>query len=170
MGERTIRSGIGTYQRPDGQWTHGSLGDTVEVHEDDLERFDRLNPPEPEVVEHDVDSDADEDEVSATTAAELAEAVKAVEDEARKVAQAKADLDRERAEFEAAKVKAAANSDARTEEAASGLPEGDPAKGWTHEQIDEWARHQDPPVELKDDASKDVKLAAIQEYLDAKKS
>lgn len=47
MAERTIRSGIGTYQRPDGQWTHGVLGDVVDVHEDDVERFDRLNPEEP---------------------------------------------------------------------------------------------------------------------------
>lgn len=44
MAERTIRSGIGTYQRPDGVWTHGMLGDVVDVHEDDVERFDKLNP------------------------------------------------------------------------------------------------------------------------------
>lgn len=51
MAERTIRSGIGTYLRPDGQWTHGMLGDVVDVHEDDIERFDRLNPAEPAEVE-----------------------------------------------------------------------------------------------------------------------
>lgn len=44
MAERTIRSGIGTYQRPDGVWTHGMFGDVVDVHEDDVARFDRLNP------------------------------------------------------------------------------------------------------------------------------
>lgn len=44
MAERTIRSGIGTYQRPDGIWTHGMLGDVVDVHKDDVDRFDRLNP------------------------------------------------------------------------------------------------------------------------------
>jgi len=42
MARRTIRTGIGSYQRPDGQWTHGAMGDDVEVHEGDLERFDRL--------------------------------------------------------------------------------------------------------------------------------
>lgn len=43
MGERKIATGIGTYQRPDGLWTHGMLGDIVDVHEDDVERFDRFN-------------------------------------------------------------------------------------------------------------------------------
>lgn len=59
MAERTIRSGIGTYQRPDGVWTHGMFGDVVDVHEDDVERFDRLNPEapeEPEVEEADVET------------------------------------------------------------------------------------------------------------------
>ncbi|ERG63533.1 hypothetical protein L332_03585 [Agrococcus pavilionensis RW1] len=48
MAERTIRTGLGTYLRLDGQWDYGRQGETVDVHEDDLERFDRLNPAEPE--------------------------------------------------------------------------------------------------------------------------
>lgn len=48
MAERTIRTGIGTYQRPDGQWSFGTFGEVVDVHEDDVARFDRLNPAEPE--------------------------------------------------------------------------------------------------------------------------
>jgi len=43
MAARTIATGIGTYQNPAGVWTFGQLGDEVDVHEDDLERFDRLN-------------------------------------------------------------------------------------------------------------------------------
>lgn len=42
MAKRTIRTGIGSYQRPDGIWTHGLQGDEVDVHADDLERFDRV--------------------------------------------------------------------------------------------------------------------------------
>lgn len=42
MAKRTIRTGIGSYQRPDGIWTHGFLGDEVDVHGDDVERFDRV--------------------------------------------------------------------------------------------------------------------------------
>lgn len=44
MAERTIRSGIGSYLSVDGLQKHGMLGDVVDVHEDDVERFDRLNP------------------------------------------------------------------------------------------------------------------------------
>lgn len=46
MGLRTIRTGIGSYQRVDGGWWFGMLGEEVDVHEDDLERFDRLNGSE----------------------------------------------------------------------------------------------------------------------------
>lgn len=50
MAKRTIRAGIATYRAADGrEGVFGFLGDEVDVHEDDLERFDRLNPAEPEV-------------------------------------------------------------------------------------------------------------------------
>lgn len=47
MAKRTIRAGIATYRAADGrEGVFGFLGDEVDVHEDDLERFDRLNPEE----------------------------------------------------------------------------------------------------------------------------
>jgi hypothetical protein len=52
MATRTIRTGIGSYVDPEGRNQFGMFGDEVEVHEDDVERFDRLNPePIAEVVE-----------------------------------------------------------------------------------------------------------------------
>ncbi|AXA95457.1 hypothetical protein [Microbacterium sp. PM5] len=49
MAKRTIRAGIVTYRAADGrEGVFGFLGDEVDVHKDDLERFDRLNPAEPE--------------------------------------------------------------------------------------------------------------------------
>ena len=44
MPARTIRTGIGSYRDANGLARFGFLGETVEVHDDDLERFDRLNP------------------------------------------------------------------------------------------------------------------------------
>lgn len=45
MAERTIRAGIVTYHAADGrEGVVGFQGETVDVHEGDLERFDRLNP------------------------------------------------------------------------------------------------------------------------------
>ena len=54
MAKRTIRAGIATYRSADGrEGVFGFLGDEVDVHKDDLERFDRLNPAEPEKNEED---------------------------------------------------------------------------------------------------------------------
>ncbi len=52
MAERTVHIGLATYRRADGPddaelWHFGLLGSTVDVHSDDLERFDRLNGPTP---------------------------------------------------------------------------------------------------------------------------
>lgn len=41
------------------------------------------------------------------------------------------------------------------------VPEGDPAKSWSHEQIDAWGARQSPPIAFDGNASKDVKLDAI---------
>jgi hypothetical protein len=50
MAKRTISGGFETYQRAsDGQWSHGMFGEEVDVHKDDVERFDRLHPSVPEV-------------------------------------------------------------------------------------------------------------------------
>lgn len=46
MARRTIRTGIGSYVDTAGRNQFGMLGDEVDVHEDDVERFDRLNPAE----------------------------------------------------------------------------------------------------------------------------
>ena len=43
MPNREIKLGLVTYTRPDGLVTFGQLGDKVDVHADDVERFDRLN-------------------------------------------------------------------------------------------------------------------------------
>lgn len=52
MGIREIRTGVGTYRRAsDGEWGFGMFGEEVDVHEDDLERFDRLNPEAPAAIE-----------------------------------------------------------------------------------------------------------------------
>ena len=56
MAKRTIRAGIMTYRAADGrEGVFGFLGDEVDVHKDDLERFDRLNPAEPEVESEETD-------------------------------------------------------------------------------------------------------------------
>ena len=50
MAARTIRGGFVTYRGADGrEGLFGMFGDEVDVHEEDLERFDRLNPAAPDV-------------------------------------------------------------------------------------------------------------------------
>jgi hypothetical protein len=61
MGTRIIQSGIGSYTDPEGRAKFGFLGDEVEVHDDDLERFDRLNPaPYTDVLAVDAETIQDE--------------------------------------------------------------------------------------------------------------
>jgi hypothetical protein len=134
MAERTIRSGIGTYLRPDGVWTHGMFGDVVDVHEDDVERFDRLNPEapaEPEVDEIVADDPNGEPVEIVGTPVEPG----------------------------APTAPGAVVVPAGTEGVE--IPEGAPEKAWTHAQIDAWAARQKPPILLEADASKDAKLEAI---------
>ena len=50
MAERDVRIGLATFRRADGPddspvWGFALYGETVDVHKDDLERFDRLNGP-----------------------------------------------------------------------------------------------------------------------------
>lgn len=50
MAAREIRIGLATFRRADAPedtavWGFGLYGETVDVHEADLERFDRLNAP-----------------------------------------------------------------------------------------------------------------------------
>ncbi|MDF2554134.1 MAG: hypothetical protein K0R60_29 [Microbacterium sp.] len=58
MADRKIRIGFLRYRDADGKPQLGFHGEDVDVHEDDLERFDALNPEEPEVA---ADSDADDE-------------------------------------------------------------------------------------------------------------
>ncbi len=46
MGLRTVRRGFIVYNDVEGRPVTGYLGDEVDVHEDDLARFDRHNGPE----------------------------------------------------------------------------------------------------------------------------
>lgn len=71
MAERTVNIGLATYRRADGPddtelWNFALMGSTVDVHDDDLERFDRLNVaaaapvvplPEPDPVNEPVSSE-----------------------------------------------------------------------------------------------------------------
>ena len=43
MSVRIVRIALASYRRADGAETYAMLGETVDVHPDDLERFDRLN-------------------------------------------------------------------------------------------------------------------------------
>lgn len=64
MGKRTVRAGFIVYTDASGRPVTGYFGDEVDVHEDDLERFDRLNPEErvrEDIVPDEFDAD-DEDE------------------------------------------------------------------------------------------------------------
>lgn len=58
MAERTIRTGIGTYLGTDGVWNYAHFGAVVDVADEDLERFDRLNPTERDVAAATADDDA----------------------------------------------------------------------------------------------------------------
>lgn len=49
MVARTVRSGFIVYTDVDGRPLTGFFGEEVDVHKKDVERFDRLNPEEPEV-------------------------------------------------------------------------------------------------------------------------
>ena len=46
MSIRTVRIALASYRRTDEAETYAMLGETVDVHPDDLERFDRLNGDE----------------------------------------------------------------------------------------------------------------------------
>jgi len=130
MAARTVKLGFVVYTDVDGRATHGNMGEEVDVHEDDLARFDRLNVL-PDLVEAaagaPTQTDIDEAVLAAVEAkdAELAaarealsadaaqlEAVQAaarqaIDAEVAKVDAAKEELAREREAFEAEKAAAA---------------------------------------------------------------
>lgn len=67
MAQRTVRVGVMTYTQEGGLLQFALWGSVVNVADDDLERFDRLNGPEPEVEdqsgepEPEVDGDPQDD-------------------------------------------------------------------------------------------------------------
>lgn len=74
MVERTVAVGVATYRRVDGPqdsilWGFGMHGEVVDVHPDDIDRFDRLNgnaPAEPQPLpDHMEDGGEEEDEAPA---------------------------------------------------------------------------------------------------------
>lgn len=122
MAERIIRSGIGTYRAVDGQWTHGTMGEEVDVHEDDLERFDRYNPEEPAEPEA-TDEAGDEQTVTQADVDAAAELVRA---EAQKIADERTALEAEKAEV--AKLREQLEAEKAELEKANAAPAKAPAK------------------------------------------
>ena len=57
MSVRIVRIALASYRRTDEAETYAMLGETVDVHPDDLERFDRLNGDE--VTEDEPEADPD---------------------------------------------------------------------------------------------------------------
>lgn len=134
MAARTVRAGFLVYTGEDGRPATGYLGDEVDVHEDDLERFDRLNPEEvAAAVEEESSDEPDEPSFSQADVdaavkdaeeakdVELAEVRQKVIDEAQKVAEEKAALATEREQFEQDKAALEA-AKAETEKAAAKTP------------------------------------------------
>lgn len=110
MAARTVKLGFVVYTDAEGRPATGYIGDEVNVHKDDLDRFDRLNVL-PDVAE------AQKAE-AALSPADIETASAEVEAEAQKVAEAKTTLDAERAAFEAEK----AAFEAQKAEAARATP------------------------------------------------
>lgn len=82
MSIRTVRIALASYRRADEAETYAMLGETVDVHPDDLERFDRLNgdaiaEDEPEA-DPDLPDEADDllEDLQALNLAELREIAK----------------------------------------------------------------------------------------------
>ena len=82
MSIRTVRIALASYRRADEAETYAMLGETVDVHPDDLERFDRLNgaaiaEAEPEA-DPDLPDEADDlpEDLQALNLAELREIAK----------------------------------------------------------------------------------------------
>lgn len=131
MASRKVGVGFLRFRDVDDSSRIAFFGEEIEVHEDDLERFDSLNveafvaeveevsgdeSDEPSFSQADVDAAVQ----TATDAkdAELAEARKAVEDKAAEVAKEIADLATAKAEFEKAQADAAKAADAEKAAAA----------------------------------------------------
>ena len=126
MVARTVRLGFLRYRGIDGNTHLGFIGEDIDVHEDDLERFDSLNP-EPTIIDvvdaiasgeafTQDDIDAAVEDAKAEKDAELEQARQAIEAEKAALEQAKAEA-RERIEAEANAVVEAKAELAREREA-----------------------------------------------------
>ena len=78
MTTRTVRIALASYRRADEAETYAMLGETVDVHPDDLERFDRLNGAAIAEDEPDLPDEADylPEDLQALNLAELREIAK----------------------------------------------------------------------------------------------
>lgn len=82
MSVRIVRIALASYRRTDEAETYAMLGETVDVHPDDLERFDRLNGDEvaedEPAAEADLPDEADDlpEDLRALNLAELREIAK----------------------------------------------------------------------------------------------
>ena len=81
MSVRIVRIALASYRRADEAETYAMLGETVDVHPDDLERFDRLNGDA--IAENEPEADPDEaaegdlpEDLQALNLAELREIAK----------------------------------------------------------------------------------------------
>ena len=81
MSVRIVRIALASYRRTDEAETYAMLGETVDVHPDDLERFDRLNGDA--IAEDEPEADPDEtaegdlpEDLQALNLAELREIAK----------------------------------------------------------------------------------------------
>ena len=81
MSVRIVRIALASYRRADEAETYAMLGETVDVHPDDLERFDRLNGAA--IAEDEPEADPDEaaegdlpEDLQALNLAELREIAK----------------------------------------------------------------------------------------------
>ena len=81
MSVRIVRIALASYRRTDEAETYAMLGETVDVHPDDLERFDRLNGDA--IAENEPEADPDEaaegdlpEDLQALNLAELREVAK----------------------------------------------------------------------------------------------
>ena len=82
MSVRIVRIALASYRRTDEAETYAMLGETIDVHPDDLERFDRLNGDEvaedEPAAEADLPDEADDlpEDLRALNLAELREIAK----------------------------------------------------------------------------------------------
>ena len=79
MARRTVAVGAAKYRRTDGVWLLAMMGAEVDVHPDEVDRFDRLNVSQSAPVAVVAVDDMGDDEETIEDAAEAVEVLEAVE-------------------------------------------------------------------------------------------